>query len=116
MILRRLIPFIVISCSLLACDKKGTIRIVNKVDQTSLEEVEWGDHLLAQELLPGESEEVEITKYMEELPSSHVVQFKMSANGNRVFLQTREEFFLDYDDMREIIIDDDTEVINPNDG
>lgn len=98
-----------------SCYKPGKITIKNNISQVEIQNVKWGDIVVASSLLPGESSYPKIiNKYTEKLPSSKTISFKMTANGKTVYLETKEEFLLKEDDDILIILDDNTPVFNPN--
>lgn len=97
-------------------DYHGKICVRNSVSSVTLKNVMWGDFLLANEILPGQSStKLTLYKTDEKLPSTHRITFTMSANSSQVYLETEESFTLDKDDDLLIVIDDSTKVINPAD-
>lgn len=101
--------------ALQSCYKPGEIQIQNNISKAEIINVEWGDILIASELIPGQSSnKIEITKRMKKLPSTQKISFTMRANGQTVFLRTNDSYALDEDDFLHIILNDDTPVYNPN--
>ena len=91
----------------------GKICVRNSVSSATLENVVWGNFMLANNLLPGESS-IKLTLYNsdEKLPTTHRISFTMSANGSKVYLETEKLYSLQNGDDLLIIIDDSTKVIN----
>lgn len=99
-----------------SCYKPGEIQIRNNISQVEIMDVKWGDIYVATDLMPGEtSGKYSIPKSVEKLPKSNHVSFKMTANNKTVYLETQEEFLLEEDGDLLIVLDDDTQVVNPND-
>jgi hypothetical protein len=102
-------------CLLFACKKPSTIQLQNNISTVRITNVKWGDILLSNELLPGESSgKRTVDSYQEKLPKTARVIFKMEANNKTVYLETEEEFTLKEDDELLITLSDDTQVRNPN--
>lgn len=102
---------LLVTLALLASCKPGKIRVVNQVSSVTMYNISWGNHELSGSLLPGQStDELEISRGDEKLPSSHPIVFEITANGNTVALQTEELYELDRDETLVIVIDDDTGV------
>jgi hypothetical protein len=99
-----------------SCYETGDIQVQNDISNVKITDVEWGSFLVAYELLPGErSSRITIDKYSETLPSSHKISFKMKAKNRTIYLETVEKFRLSQDDYLLIVLDNETEVLNPND-
>lgn len=112
----KLILALVIMVFIQSCHKPGDINIQNNITKVKIQDVKWGDHYIAYELLPGEtSEKVTIRPTNEKLPSSHKISFKMAANNMMVYLETEEEYVLEEEGDLYIILNDETKVKNPND-
>ena len=95
--------------------KEAKLQVQNNVSNARIQEVYWGDFSVAAELLPGEtSEELTISKSDEDLPSSHRLKFVMYANQRKIYLETKEEYYLNTDDHLLIKVNDGTPVSNPN--
>lgn len=109
------LTILIVSCFLLtSCIEKGRIKIQNKVHNTKLENISFGNVSVYYSLLPGEtSSEVKISDYKESFPIINQLEFYMVSNGNRVYLKTKNKYKLDYNETLLIIISDTTEVINP---
>jgi hypothetical protein len=111
----KLITAFLLASTMASCYKPGKIQIQNNVTQVKLVDVKWGDVYIADELLPGESsKKITIQKYDQKLPSNQRVSFKMTANNQTIFLETEEEYLLKEDDDLLIILDNETQVQNPN--
>lgn len=110
-----LLGLIVLSFFAQSCYKSGKMKIQNKVSSVTLEDIKWGDVFISDKLLPGESSNtVTIDKQTDKLPKSHKISFKMSSNGQLIYLETVDEFQLIEDDDKLFILDDNTKVSNPN--
>ena len=97
-----------------SCYESGKIKVVNKVHNVKLENISWGDVSVYKYLLPGESsDEIEITDKKKNFPMINQLEFYMVSNGRRVFLKTKAEYSLDYDETLEIVISDTTKLLNP---
>lgn len=111
----RLLFVVALMVFIQSCHKPGDIKIQNNITKVKIQDVKWGDHYLAYELLPGEtSEKLTIRPTNEKLPSSHKISFKMAANNKMVYLETEEEYVLDEEGDVYIILTDQTKVKNPN--
>ena len=107
---------LIISCFLLvSCDDEtGKIKIQNKVHNTKLDNISFGNFSIYYSLLPGEtSTEVTITDKKESFPKINQLEFYMESNGNKVYLKTKNKYKLDSGETLLITISDTTEVINP---
>jgi len=106
----------VISCFLLiSCkDETGKIKVQNKVHNSKLDNISFGNVSVYYSLLPGEtSAEVTITDKKESFPKINQLEFYMESNGNKVYLKTKNKYKLDSGVTLLITISDTTEVINP---
>jgi len=98
-----------------SCYKPGKIQIQNNINSVEIYDVQWGDIDVSGSLFPGEtSGKLKVYKSEAELPESHIVSFKMTANQKTVFLKTVEKYKLEQDEELLIILDDATAVENPN--
>lgn len=98
-----------------SCYKPGSIEVRNNINNVELQDVYWGDHFISESLLPGQtSSEVSIQKHEEKLPASNQISFEMTANGQRIFLETKTEFLLNEDEVITVVLEEDTEVQNSN--
>lgn len=105
-----------LSALLTSCYKPGSISVENKVSNSQLNSIYWGDTYIGGSLLPGQtSGEVTVKKYMEKLPAKHNVSFVLKANGKEVYLETKQQYSLTEDQSIVITIDDTTAIFNPND-
>jgi hypothetical protein len=92
----------------------GEIKVQNKVHNTKLENISFGDFSVYSSLLPGEtSTEVKVTDKKESFPKINQLEFYMVSNGNRVYLKTKNSYQLEAGGALLITISDSTEVINP---
>ncbi|KAA6335702.1 hypothetical protein EZS27_016095 [termite gut metagenome] len=99
-----------------SCDKSASISVTNNVGNVSIENVSYGDISIGYKfLLPGEtvSEIISDGRDRVKFPMSAQLQFYMVSGENKVFLKSKEVYTLDADQHLKIIIDDNTEVINP---
>ena len=108
---------LLLSCVFFASceDDKSVIRITNNVHNVKLDKISFADIAIGSNLLPGESAEETISEYYTEVsfPLSSQIEFYMVSADKRVFLKTKETFTLKANDKLSIIIDDNTEVVNP---
>lgn len=109
------LTILIVSCFLLtSCMEEGKIKVQNKVHNTKLENISFGDVSVYYSLLPGEtSTEVTVSDYKESFPKINQLEFYMVSNGNKVYLKTKNKYILDYGETLLITISDTTEVINP---
>lgn len=97
-----------------SCMKEAKIQVVNDVHNVIMTDISWGDYSIFSSLMPGEaSDKIEISEYASDFPQTHRLKFYLSADGNTVFLETKEYYELDVDDFVRITITDTTEVVNP---
>ena len=103
------------SCLLImSCQEEGKIKVLNKLPNTKLENISFGDISVYYSLLPGEtSTEVTVSDFKESFPKINQLEFYMESNGNKVYLKTKRKYKLDYGETLLITISDSTEVINP---
>ena len=97
-----------------ACDRdRGEIRVTSEVTSVVLRNIRWGERHVATRLLPGEwSSWLVISENDETFEEEHHVTFYMEKDGAKVFLRTKEKFFVGKDSETEVIIGPDTEVEN----
>lgn len=102
-------------CFLLtSCQDKGKIKVENKLRNTKLENISFGDVSIYYSLLPGEtSPEVTVVDDKESFPKVNQLDFYMESNGNKVYLKTKYKYSLDAGETLLIIISDTTKVVNP---
>ncbi|MDP4188464.1 MAG: hypothetical protein Q8907_16560 [Bacteroidota bacterium] len=99
---------------LTSCQDKGKIKVENKLHNTKLENISFGDVSVFSSLLPGEtSTEVTVVDCKESFPKVNQLDFYMESNGNKVYLKTKYNFSLDAGQTLLIIISDTTKVVNP---
>lgn len=113
--MKRIIYCIVVMLLLAACDDwESDIQIVNNLPGAVIRNVQWGTIPMSRELLPGQSStRITIAKYSYyKLPATARVQFYIEVDGETVYVETREKFFLGKDDSLLIEISDTTKVIN----
>ena len=105
---------ILLSFGITSCMDSGEIKVQNKVHNTKLENISFGDVSVYSSLLPGEtSTEVKVTDKKDSFPKIHQLEFYMVSNGNRVYLKTKKNYQLEAGTTLLITISDSTEVINP---
>lgn len=98
-----------------SCYKPGSIQVQNNVSNAKLTDIKWGEVFIESELIPGQtSDKIKITKDEQKLPSSKKISFVMVSNKNSIYLETVEEFLLNEDDDVIFVIDNNTQVRNPN--
>ena len=79
-----------------------------------MSEISFGEYHLYDVLLPGEtSDYFAIRDFKSHWPKKNKLEFYLEANNRRVYLKTKQEYILDYDDKLYIVIWDTTEVYNP---
>ena len=116
MIMRTIIILLIAIC-LHSCYKEAEIRVQNNISNAKILDVRWGDIIIDYELLPGQTSgkiTIEEESNTIKLPSSNKVCFIMDVNNKSIYLETVEEYKLNYDDDKLIIIDNQTKVRNPN--
>ena len=99
---------------LISCQETGTVQVENRVSNARLENINFGDIPITYSLMPGQkSSKVTVTDSKEKFMKTGQVEFIMARDGKRVYLKTKAEYLLDYDEDLFIIISDTTEVVNP---
>ncbi len=100
-----------------SCDHDAHITVTNEVSNVRIEKISYGDiSLNNQALLPGETsaKKTIVDKWDNvKFPMHERLQFYMVSGTNKVFLMTKETYKLDEDQTLNIIINNDTEVVNP---
>ena len=97
-----------------SCREKGTVVVTNKVSNAKLESISFNDYAIYGSPLPGQSsDKLEIKELKNKFPFTGPIEFYMTSGSKRVFLKTKESFYLDYDQNLVIVISDSTEVVNP---
>jgi len=106
---------LIASCILItSCMEEGKIKVQNKVHNSKIENISFGNLSIYSSLLPGQtSEEVSVSDYRSKFPFVKQLEFYMESNGNKVYLKTKKAYELDYGETLLITITDTTEVINP---
>ena len=102
---------------LLGCPNEtlmATFWIQNKVSNSVISGLHWGDYGIYEKLMPGETSSSQ-TITDEEKFGKHRLEFYLNAKNNSVYLETAEVYSLHDGDEKKIIIDDNTLVINPID-
>lgn len=96
-------------------EDKGTVRITNNIKNVRLDNVSYGKALISHQLLPGETKEYTLYDYMSgvSFPMTEQVQFYMVKGDTKVYLHTKEPYKLSDGQTLEIVLTDDTEVVNP---
>lgn len=100
-----------------ACKRQeGKVSIQNNISNVRVTDVSWVNYNLAGNLLPGQtSSERTIIEYEKnKFPKIGNVRFTMTANDKSIYLETIEEYRLDEGQTLEIVLNDSTEVFNPN--
>lgn len=97
-----------------SCVEKGTVVVTNRVSNAQIESISFNDYAIYGTLLPGQSStKLEIKELKNKFPFTGPIEFYMTSGSNKVYLKTKESFYLDYDQNLVIVISDSTEVINP---
>ncbi len=108
------IAFLLLSSFFLfSCVKDASLTVKNNVSSVTISQIKWGKESLGGSLIPGESIVKNFRGSDLDYPESHKITFRMSANNQEVFLETVEEYTLNKEENKTIVIDDDTAVINP---
>ncbi|MCB0711003.1 MAG: hypothetical protein KDD67_01595 [Ignavibacteriae bacterium] len=101
---------------IVGCENPGEIRIRNSVSGAKIQNVRWGDVLIAGELLPGEISNVVKIKddpdWGVDLPAEEPLRFYLNVDGDLIFLETRATYRLDEEVKLSLSIHDTTEVWN----
>jgi hypothetical protein len=98
-----------------SCFDEASIQVTNNVSNVMLENIQLGQIGVDSRLLPGESTpELVVSERTEDVtfPISAQLQFYMVKGERRVFLKTQATYTLNADDNLNIVIDNDTEVVN----
>lgn len=104
----------IVSFALTSCMEDAKIQVINEVHNVKMTEISWGGYSISSSLMPGEaSEKITISEAVQDYPKRHRLKFYLNADGNSVFLETKEYFELDKNDFIRIIVTDTTEVVNP---
>ncbi|MBN2744437.1 hypothetical protein LX69_02595 [Breznakibacter xylanolyticus] len=94
--------------------EEGTIRVQNKVHNVALQSINWGEYGIYDYVMTGEtSAKRTISDEKENWPKTFQLEFYMTANGNLVYLKTRNKYTLNYNEDLIITISDTTDVYNP---
>lgn len=97
-----------------SCMEKSTVVVTNRVSNAQIESISFNDFSIYGTLLPGQSStKLEIEEFKNKFPFTGQIEFYMTSGSKKVFLKTKESFYLDYDQNLVIVISDSTEVINP---
>jgi len=114
MVMRSIVILIVSTFLITSCMDSGEIKVQNKVHNTKLEKISFGDVSVYSSLLPGEtSTEVKVRDRKDNFPIINQLEFYMVSNGNRVYLKTKKSYQLKAGGVLVITISDSTGVINP---
>jgi hypothetical protein len=98
----------------MSCQEVGRIKVQNKLPNTKLDNISFGDISIYYSLLPGEtSSEVTVSDSKRSFPKINQLEFYMESNGNKVYLKTKKKYRLDSDETLTITVSDTTQVINP---
>ena len=111
-----LILFVLLLTVVVGCDKPGEIRIRNSVTGATLQNVRWGDVMVAAQLYPGEASTI-VNIYDEpdwgvDLPADEPIRFYLNVGGDLIYLETRESYHLDEEVKLTVEIHDTTKVWN----
>jgi hypothetical protein len=99
-----------------SCYKEATISVTNNVGNVSIGNISYGNIYIGyKSLLPGETASEIISNGRDEVkfPMSAQLQFYMISGENKVFLKSKETYTLNADQHLKIVIDNNTEVVNP---
>ncbi|GHU70827.1 hypothetical protein FACS189413_11700 [Bacteroidia bacterium] len=112
------ITFLLGVCALFflsSCLEQAKIQVTNHVHNVRLENISFSTNRIGSNLYPGETTEMTIRHSSDEnfFPQSAQLEFYMVKGDKRVYLKTKESFFIDEDETLKIVIDDATELINP---
>ena len=112
--MKPIIILIISSFWITSCMDSGEIKVQNKVHNTKLENISFGEVSVYSSLLPGEtSTKIKVTDKKELFPIINQLEFYMVSNGNRVYLKTKNHYQLNSGETLLITISDSTKVINP---
>jgi hypothetical protein len=97
-----------------ACHDEARIQVTNRVHNVRLDNISYSNVRIGSNLLPGETTEATVSDRYEEVsfPATAPLEFYMVKGDRRIYLKTKEFFRLDADEMLEIVIADDTELVN----
>ncbi len=109
------IVLLLLFCGILvSCQKTASITVTNKVSNCKLENISFGDYKIGSSIITNESTaKLTVKEKKRDFPKKHPLKFYIIANGNRVILQTVEEFELSAGENLEIIVDNSTQVKTP---
>ncbi len=109
--MKNLIVVAIIAITTFSCKNPGKIKVQNQVSNTEISNISWGDILITNALLPGQTSiEVSVTNRDLKLPAEHPISFVIQKNGRIVYLVTEEVFRLDTKDNVLIVIEDETKI------
>jgi hypothetical protein len=99
----------------LSCTNEAKVQVTNKVHNVRLDDISFSKLQVGSDLLPGESTEITITDKYEDIsfPLIAPLEFYMVKGDKRVYLKTKEYFKVDKDETLQIVINDNTELVNP---
>ncbi|MCD7933209.1 MAG: hypothetical protein LUH15_18675 [Tannerellaceae bacterium] len=101
---------------LASCKDEGTVEVTNNIQYVKLEYISFGDKVpVATSLLSGETAQVTVDHKMKDIsfPIQAQLMFYMTAGEHRVLLYTKDTYTLDKDDHLQIVLTNDTKVVNP---
>ena len=111
---RTIILLAILSLAFASCQEEAKIQVINEIHNVAMTDISWGNYSVYSRLMPGQASEKEtIIDDAKNFPKRHRLKFYLSADGNTVFLETKEYFELDKGDFIRIIVTDITEVVNP---
>jgi hypothetical protein len=99
----------------LSCEKEAKVQVTNNVHNVRLDNISFSNVQVGSNLYPGESTETKITdKYRDiSFPLSSQLEFYMVKGDKQVYLKTKAYFKVDESETLKILIDDNTELMNP---
>ena len=100
-----------------ACkDDEAHIEVVNGVHNVRLQNISFVDFPLGYDLLPGESTgKKKLSEEYDDISfplSGQIVFYMLGTDGSKVYLKTKESFRLNKNDNLQVVISDNTEVVN----
>jgi hypothetical protein len=98
-----------------ACEKEAKVQVTNNVHNVRLDNISFSLVQVGSNLLPGESVEITISDRYKTVsfPVTAQLEFYMVKGEKQVYLKTKEYFRVDEDETVKIIINDQTELVNP---
>ena len=103
-------------CLFFSCrEDEATITVINNIPNVRLDKVSYGVISVASYLIPGEKGRITIDERMTgvSFPMEERTRFYMTKGDTKVLLYTKDSFVVGKKDNTEIVLTEDTEVINP---